>query len=150
VPSGPGYISDEKYFAALTARRELRQPEAQATAASEAVQPQRQDAVLAYCKFIRRGLDRLDGTGRQRLLRLLLDRVVVHPRRLEIHGLLQAHDEGVADEHDSFGTSTSQGFPRGALGRAAAAHRAADPPEDQDSREVVPSIAARVDARWVT
>jgi len=59
--------------------------------------------VLAYCKFIRRGLDRLDGTGRQRLLRLLLDRVVVHPRRLEIHGVLQAHDEGPQTDPDGSG-----------------------------------------------
>jgi hypothetical protein len=61
-------------------------------AANDAAQAQPQDAVLAYCKLIRRGLDRLDVAGRSKLLRMLVDRVVVHPRRLELHGVLHAHD----------------------------------------------------------
>ena len=60
-----------------------------ATLAADA-QAQHQDAVLRYCRLIRRGIDRLDDSGRQRLLRLLVDRIVVQSRRLEIHGILPA------------------------------------------------------------
>jgi len=64
--------------------------QAEATASAADAQAQHQDAVLRYCRLIRRGIDRLDDAGRQRLLRLLVDRVVVQSQRLEIHGILPA------------------------------------------------------------
>src|SRR5579871_6401287 len=61
---------------------------AEADAAAGSADTQRHDAALRYCKLVCRGLDRLDAAGRQRLLRLLVDRVVVHVRMIELHGLL--------------------------------------------------------------
>jgi len=74
--------------ATITDTDRLAQAEAAASAAD--AQAHHQDAVLRYCRLTRRGIDHLDDAGRQRLLRLLVDRVVVQSRRLEIHGILPA------------------------------------------------------------
>jgi site-specific DNA recombinase len=61
---------------------------AEATAATGTAQARQREAVLLQCKLALRGLERLDDQGRQRLLRLLVTQVMVHPGRLEVQGFL--------------------------------------------------------------
>jgi hypothetical protein len=58
--------------------------------ATYAADGSRQDAARQYCRFVLRGIDRLDGEGRHRLLALLLDEIRIDGRQLEIRGILPA------------------------------------------------------------
>jgi site-specific DNA recombinase len=71
---------------AETLTTQLATAEAQLTQGTADVQ--RHDAALRYARLARAGLDRADDAAKQRLLRLLVDRVVVHATRLDIHGIL--------------------------------------------------------------
>jgi site-specific DNA recombinase len=62
--------------------------DAEAAAAAAAGATRRQGAIRRRLALIMRGLDRLDLPGWARLLRLLVDKVVVFPDRLEMHGVV--------------------------------------------------------------
>jgi site-specific DNA recombinase len=64
-----------------------------AVAASADVEAAQQASVARTCAILTRGIDRIEGEGKARLLRLLLDRVVLHRGQdggwyADIHGLL--------------------------------------------------------------
>jgi site-specific DNA recombinase len=68
-------------------REQLERAEGQAAALGAA--GARHDMIVNWCAQARRGLNRLDLPGRQRLLRALIDEIRVLPdRHLEIHGIL--------------------------------------------------------------
>jgi len=97
--AGPLQRQEDKLARRLT--------EAEAIVASEDAQAKRHEAVLRYCKLIGRGIDRLDDAGRQHVLRLSLDRVVVHARRLDVHGILHAHPPGPLPPSPGSGSNRS-------------------------------------------
>ena len=70
--------------AAEVAALKLQVTEDEAKAASQQERAIEFGAVEAWCRRARRGLDRLDRTGQQALLRDAVDRVTVHADRLEI------------------------------------------------------------------
>lgn len=74
---------------ALQERLSLVQRQAAQQGAAEA----HQEAVLRFCATARRGLSRLNRESRQRLLRTLIDEIVVRRAALEIHGILPAGEE---------------------------------------------------------
>jgi hypothetical protein len=43
-------------------------------------------ALVAYCRLVARGLDRLDEAGRQALVRKIVTRIVAYPDRVELDG----------------------------------------------------------------
>ena len=51
-----------------------------------------QKAVSRFCATVRRGLGRLTPDGRQRLLRSLIEHVVIRAGELEIHGVLPGRE----------------------------------------------------------
>jgi len=61
---------------------------AQHRAAEQGAEQARQAAIERWCKAARKGLDRLDATGRQRVLRRLIREITVRGRDMEIHGFL--------------------------------------------------------------
>jgi len=63
---------------------------AQQRAAEQGAEEARQAAIERWCKAARRGLDRLDAPGRQRVLRGLVREITVRGRDMEIHGFLPA------------------------------------------------------------
>jgi site-specific DNA recombinase len=60
----------------------------EATLAQGGVDAKREEAAVRQARLIQRGIDRLDAAGRQRLLRLLVERVVVAENGMTVHGVL--------------------------------------------------------------
>ena len=60
----------------------------------------RQDAVKLFCRQALRGLGALNPEGRQGLLRLLVDTVVILDKLVEIHGVLPARVEPPPDDRN--------------------------------------------------
>lgn len=61
---------------------------AETLAVASAAEEGRQVAIRRYCSQALRGLEKLDPDGRQRLLRALIDEVVLKEGEVEIHGVL--------------------------------------------------------------
>jgi len=70
LPKDELYADRERDLQCQEASLAERVTQAEAATSAADAQAQQQDAVLRYCRLIRRGLDRLDNVGRQRLLRL--------------------------------------------------------------------------------
>jgi site-specific DNA recombinase len=78
---GPLKAEEERLHAALH--------EAVVVQEAVVVDSSRHHAAVAYCKLVAKGVDHLDEAGRRQLLGRLVDRVVVHADRIEVHGLLR-------------------------------------------------------------
>jgi site-specific DNA recombinase len=95
----------------------------------------RHEAALRYCRVIRAGLDRLDEAGKQKLLTMLVDKVVLYPCRLEVTGILHTQSPDHPDGQESLeNTMASEGRNR--------AQRAADrtPRLRQDDARPPPAV----------
>lgn len=75
-------------FESQKAELSARLAQARQRAASHAAEAAHRDAVARYCRLALRGLERLTAEGRQRLLRALVDAIVLRGNMLELHGLL--------------------------------------------------------------
>jgi site-specific DNA recombinase len=67
---------------------EERLGQAKAMATKSAAEESRQGSIRRYCAQALRGLEKLDPDGRQRLLRALIDEIVLKDDAVEIHGVL--------------------------------------------------------------
>jgi site-specific DNA recombinase len=84
--------------------------QAEAQLAKGTAEVDRHEAVLRYCRVIRAGLDRLDEAGKQKLLSMLVDKVVLYTRRLEVTGILHTQPPDHPDGQESLeNTMTSEG-----------------------------------------
>ncbi len=93
---------------------EERLTHARAHAATQQAEDARQDAIRRFCRLgPLRGLDQLNPEGRQRLLRALLDQIVVRGEAVELHGVLPgqwmpSNREGTVPSISRFGTVPSE------------------------------------------
>jgi len=83
----------------------------------------RRASVLRYCELVRSGLDRIDDAGRQRLLRLLVDKVLVSDNGLEVHGILPTETQD-GNRPESHPIVVAAAYPALARSRMGAANRA--------------------------